>query len=207
MVVDHLSASNKTLAILISGNGSNLQSIIDTLGADRISVVISNNPYANGLIRAQKHNIKTLVINHRDYDSREEFDRTLYNILQYFKPNLIVLAGFMRILGAAFVQKYENRILNIHPSLLPKYKGTNTHQRVLDNNETEHGVSIHIVTPELDDGPILMQGRYAVEDGDTAEDLRKRGLELEHQMYPRIIQLIEEGELQITALNGPIQFN
>ena len=188
MAVDHLSASDKTLAVLISGNGSNLQSIIDNVGADKISIVISNNPNAYGLVRARKHKIKTLVINHQLLESRDEFDQTLHNCIRYFNPDLIVLAGFMRILGADFVQKHENKIINIHPSLLPKYKGMNTHQRAIDNNDIEHGVSIHIVTPELDDGPVLMQERFTIEDGDTVEDLQQKCHELEHKMYPSIIQ-------------------
>lgn len=188
MVVDHLSASDKTLAVLISGNGSNLQSIIDNVGADKISIVISNNPNAYGLVRARKHKIKTLVINHRLLESRDEFDQTLHNCIRYFNPDFIVLAGFMRILGADFVQKHENKIINIHPSLLPKYKGMNTHQRALDNNDTEHGVSIHIVTPELDEGPVLMQERFAIEEGDTIDDLQQKCHVLEHKMYPFVIK-------------------
>ena len=198
----------QTLAILISGNGSNLQSIIDTIGADRIDVVISNNPNAYGLARARKHKIKTVTINHKLYDSRDHFDQTVHKCIESFDSDLIILAGFMRILGASFVQKYENRILNIHPSLLPKYKGLNTYQRAIDDDEYEHGVSIHVVTPELDGGQVLMQGRYYLEDGDTIETLQARGLELEHQMYPKLIQMLSKGELQIGALQGkPIQFN
>ena len=193
------------LAILISGNGSNLQAIIDTIGADRISVVISNNPDAYGLIRANNHGIRTCIIDHRLY-VRDAFDQALYECIQEFNPTLIILAGFMRILGASFVQKYENRILNIHPSLLPKYKGLNTYQRAIDDDEYEHGVSIHVVIPELDGGLVLMQGRYYLEDGDSIETLQARGLELEHQMYPKLIQMLIDGEIQIDKMCKPIEF-
>ena len=183
----------QTLAILISGNGSNLQAIIDTLGADRISIVISDNAYAYGLIRARNHDIATTTIDHRLYGERpDDYEMVLHNRLQSFNPDLIVLAGFMRILSAKFVSKYKNKILNIHPSLLPKYKGLNTHQRALDNNDKEHGVSIHIVTAELDAGPVLMQERFIIEEGDTVEDLQQKCHTLEHQMYPEAIQLFDE---------------
>jgi len=192
----------QTLAVLISGNGSNLQSIIDTIGADRISVVISNNADAYGLIRARKHNIDTLVINHQLYNSRDQYDQALQECLQCYDPDFIVLAGFMRILGSDFVQQYENKILNIHPSLLPKYKGLNTYQRALDNNETEHGVSIHLVTAELDDGPILMQQRYKIEKGDTVEDLQEKGHKLEHRMYPKLILMLLSKDYRIVEHLG-----
>lgn len=194
------------LAILISGNGSNLQAIIDTIGADKINVVISNNPDAYGLIRACFHGINTHVVNHRLYDSRDQYDQALHQCIGYYNPDLIILAGFMRILGASFVQKYENRILNIHPSLLPKFKGLNTYQRAIDDGEYEHGVSIHIVIPELDGGTVLMQGSYYLEDGETAEDHRAKGLALEHQMYPKLIQMLIDGKIQIDKVCKPIEF-
>ena len=187
----------KTLAILISGNGSNLQAIIDTIGADSIGIVISNNADAYGLVRASKHNIKTLVIDHRQFISRDQFDQALHQEIQKVEPDYIILAGFMRILGEVFVQQYENRILNIHPSLLPKFKGLNTYQRAIDAGEYEHGVSVHIVTPELDEGFVLMQESYYIEDFDTVESLKEKGLAIEHKMYPEVIRLLCEGKIQI----------
>ena len=206
--------------VLISGNGSNLQSIIDGIEGGqinaRLSAVISNNADAYGLTRAKKHAIETRVIDHRLYDSRDAFDQALQQCVQKFKPDYIVLAGFMRILGSAFIQAYKNKILNIHPSLLPNYKGLNTYQRAMSNHETEHGVSIHIVTPELDDGPVLIRGRYAIEEGDTLTDLQNKGHHLEHRMYPKILQWLSDKKLLIDEhgiefeklpLQNPIDFD
>jgi len=187
--------------VLISGNGSNLQSIIDSINKRQINAslnaVISNNADAYGLTRAKNHAIETRVIDHRLYDSRDTFDQALQQCAQEFDPDFIILAGFMRILGPAFIQTYKNKILNIHPSLLPNYKGLNTYQRAMNNHESEHGVSIHIVTPELDDGPVLIQGRYAIEDDDTLADLQRKGHRLEHRMYPKVIQWLSENRLRI----------
>ena len=162
---------NKPLAlvVLISGNGSNLQSIIDAIEAGQLNAeicaVVSNNPDAYGLQRASKHGIASHVQDHRDFSDRNEFDQQLQTYLQSINPDYIVLAGFMRILGAELVSAFHNRIVNIHPSLLPAYKGLDTYQRALANQEIQHGVSIHLVTFELDDGPILLQGRYPIEPG------------------------------------------
>lgn len=209
-----------SFVVLISGNGSNLQSIIDSIDAGqvnaRLSAVISNNADAYGLTRAKTHAIESRIIDHRLFDSREAFDQALQQCIQQFKPDFIVLAGFMRILGSALIHAYKYKILNIHPSLLPKYKGLNTYQQAIDNQETEHGVSIHIVTTELDDGPILMRGRYAIERGDTVVDLQHKGHRLEHRMYPRILQWLAEKKLQIGenriefdqhSFNQPIEFD
>lgn len=208
------------LVVIISGNGSNLQSIIDAIERGqlnaRIGAVISNNPDAFGLSRAKKHGIEQQVVDHRQFDSREAFDRSLLETVNRYTPDFIVLAGFMRILGSAFIQAYESKILNIHPSILPDYKGLNTHQRAIDNKETEHGVSIHLVTEGLDDGPVLLRGRYSIDAHDSAEDLQRKGHSMEHQMYPRLIQWLCDGELKITAgeitfrqnlLSQPIEFN
>ena len=158
-----------SIVVLISGNGSNLQSIIDGIEAGQINAslraVISNNADAYGLVRATNNAITTRVVDQRLYDSRDSFDQALQQCIEEFEPEYIVLAGFMRILGSALVQANKNKILNIHPSLLPNYKGVNTYQRAMDNRETEHGVSIHVVTAELDGGPVLMRGRYAIERG------------------------------------------
>ncbi len=189
------------LAVLISGNGSNLQAIIDAIEANElnaeIKAVISNNNQAHGLLRATRHGLHTWVIDHRDYADRKQFDDVLQHYLQTIDPDFIVLAGFMRILGARFVEAFADRILNIHPSLLPAYKGLNTHQRVLDDGATEHGVSVHLVTAELDDGPIIAQTSYAVERGDTAEDLAARGHRVEHRLYPQVLRWLADKTLTI----------
>ena len=208
------------LVVIISGNGSNLQSIIDAIECGQvnaqISAVISNNPDAFGLSRAKKHGLVQQVVDHHCFDGREAFDQSLLETVNRYRPDFIILAGFMRILGSAFIQAYKDKILNIHPSILPDYKGLNTHQRAIDNRETEHGVSIHLVTEGLDDGPVLLRGRYPVAAQDTVEDLQRKGHALEHQMYPRLIQWLCDDELKIRPdeitfkqqlLCQPIEFN
>jgi phosphoribosylglycinamide formyltransferase-1 len=209
------------LAVLISGSGSNLQAIIDAIEAGtldaRIACVISNNPDAYGLQRATRHGLPTQTIDHRSYPSRAQYDAELRRRLESIAPDYIVLAGYMRILSAELVRAYEHRILNIHPALLPAYKGLNTHQRALANAETEHGVSIHLVTAELDDGPVLLQASYPIEAGDTVADLQTKGHRLEHQMYPTVLRWISENKLIIddhgqihhdqTLLDNPLQFS
>lgn len=208
------------LAVLISGNGSNLQSIIDAIEQDRldaeIKMVISNNPDAYGLTRAARHGIETRVLDHHDFGAREQFDLSLRACLRSIAPDFIALAGFMRILGPALVDAYADRILNIHPSLLPAYKGLHTHQRALENNESRHGVSIHLVTATLDDGPVLLQGSYAIDAGDRVEDLQQKGHALEHQMYPQVLCWLAENRLSIkqgkafyddAPLDTPLQFH
>ena len=194
-------SSTLTLAVLISGNGSNLQAIIDAIeGGDldaRIKAVVSNNREAFGLIRASRHGLNTWIIDHRDYVEREQFDAALQHYLESVDPDLIVLAGFMRILGAAFVRAFNGRILNIHPSLLPAYPGLNTHRRALENGETEHGVSIHLVTAELDGGPVIAQASYPIEAGDGVEDLERKGHALEHEMFPWVLSLFGKNKLTI----------
>ena len=177
---------------------------------------MSNNPNAFGLQRAGKHGLPTTVIDHHDFSSRELYDDALRRHLQSVAPDFIVLAGYMRILSPAFVRAFEHRILNIHPSLLPSYRGLDTYQRALDNAESRHGVSIHLVTAELDDGPILLQGSYPIEAGDSAADLQAKGHRLEHQMYPLLLRWLSEGKLNIDntgrihyeqiPLDQPIQF-
>jgi phosphoribosylglycinamide formyltransferase-1 len=189
------------LAVLISGNGSNLQSIIDAIESARlnaeIKAVISNNRHAFGLVRATQHGLHTWVLEHEDYKDRKQFDDVLRHYLEAIDPDYIVLAGFMRILGADFIRAFENRILNIHPSLLPAYKGLDTHQRVLDNHEKEHGVSIHLVTAKLDDGPVILQASYPIKPCDDAEKLQQRGHRLEHRMYPQVLSWLSSGDLSI----------
>ncbi len=186
-----------SIAVLISGNGSNLQALIDAshLGNYTIGLVISNKSDAYGLERARRANIATQVIDHREYANREDFDAALMAVLDAERPQLIVLAGFMRILSSAFVQHYQGLILNIHPSLLPKYPGTNTHQRAIDAGETEHGVSVHFVTEELDGGPVIAQEPVPVLPQDTARELAARVAAQEHVLYPRVVTWFAAGRL------------
>lgn len=207
------------LVVLISGNGSNLQSIIDAIEAGQlkaeIRAVVSSNPDAYGLTRANNHGITSYVQDHRDFSDRDKYDHQLKTYLEGINPDYIVLAGFMRILGADLVSAFRNKILNIHPSILPAYKGLNTHQRALQNHETHHGVSIHLVTAKLDDGPILLQGRYSIEQGDQVVDLQRKGQALEHRMYPKLLGWLSENKLTFTetqvlheqvALEKPLEF-
>jgi len=189
------------LAVLISGNGSNLQAIIDAIENGNldaeICLVVSNNPDAHGLVRAARHGLPTRVVENSAYRDRAEFDAALQACLEPLALDYILLAGFMRILGPAFIAAFADRILNIHPSLLPAYKGLDTHQRALDNGESRHGVSIHLVTAELDGGPVILQGDYPIEAGDTAADLQQKGHRLEHAMYPRVLYWLGNGKLRI----------
>ena len=196
--------------VLISGGGSNLQSIIDN--ADTIDLeiksVISNNPQAYGLERAKKANIPTHSIDHKQFNSRDEFDKTLGAIIDEYSPDIIILAGFMRILTKKITNKYLGKMLNIHPSLLPKFQGLHTHQRAIDAGEKIHGVSIHFVTDELDGGPIIAQRSIEVLDDDTAESLAKRVLTEEHKLFPEVISWFTKGRLHLennnAVLNGEI---
>ena len=189
------------IVVLISGNGSNLQALIDAGTASKFKVVavVSNNPEAFGLQRATEAGIPALVVDHGDYSSRQDFDRKLIEVIDEFDPELIVLAGFMRILSPLFVQHYPGRILNIHPSLLPAYSGVNTHQRVLDAGEKEHGVSVHFVTDELDGGPVIAQEKIAVLATDTAAQLAARVAAKEHMIYPKVVSWFATGRLHMEA--------
>ena len=191
------------LAVLISGNGSNLQALIDAISAGQlhadIALVLSNRADAGGLARARQHGIATAVVDHRDYDSRSAFDEAMTAVMdQHGAPDTVVLAGFMRILSPAFVQHHAGRLLNIHPSLLPRYPGLNTHQRALDAGDTEHGCSIHFVTDELDGGPLIAQARIPVLANDNASDLSKRVQASEHLLYPQVVAWRAEGRLRLT---------
>lgn len=189
------------LVILISGNGSNLQAIIDAIQAGalnaKIRAVISNNPDAYGLTRARQAGIPAKALDHRQFEEREAYDRELQALIDEYQPQLVVLAGFMRILTADFVTHYHGRMLNIHPSLLPKYQGLNTHQRVLEAGDDIHGVSVHFVTPELDGGPVILQAEVPVHPGDTTNDLAQRVHQQEHVIYPLVIRWIAEGRLKL----------
>ena len=189
------------LVVLISGNGSNLQAIIDEIANNnlpaQIVAVISNKADAYGLERAKKAGIEQHVLSHQNYDSREQYDIALKDLIDSFQPDLIILAGFMRILSNEFVNHYSQRMMNIHPSLLPKYKGLNTHQRAIDAGDKEHGCSVHFVTPELDDGPVILQAKVEVKENDTAETLAERVHEQEHRIYPEAIRLYAENKIEL----------
>ncbi|WP_077337951.1 phosphoribosylglycinamide formyltransferase [Pseudocolwellia agarivorans] len=180
------------IVVLISGSGTNLQAIIDACKTEgfpgKVVGVISNIPTAYGLTRAKDANIETSILSHKDFDSREDYDQSLITVIDQYKPDVIVLAGFMRILTPAFVQHFQGKLLNIHPSLLPKYQGLNTHQRAIDAGDNEHGVSVHYVTEELDGGPVILQAKVPIFDGDTAEDLASRIHEQEHRIYPLVVK-------------------
>ncbi len=187
-----MSATKLPIVVLISGGGSNLQAIIDAAADDGLPVeiraVISNKADAYGLERARQAGIETVVIDHTRFDSREAFDAELSRTIDGYQPQLVVLAGFMRILSDNFVHHYEGRMLNIHPSLLPRYKGTNTHARAIEAGDSEAGCSVHLVTAELDSGEVLLQARVPILEGDTAETLAARVLEQEHVIYPEAIR-------------------
>ena len=178
----------KRLVVLISGNGSNLQAFIDAIANQElhaeITVVISNRGDAYGLQRAEVAGIATEVIKHQDYSTRLDYDQALIGTIDRYQPDLVIMAGFMRILGDSFVERYQHRIMNIHPSLLPKYKGLNTHARAIAAGDTEHGASVHFVTSELDAGPLVIQGVVAINKKDTPETLQQRVHKIEHRIYP-----------------------
>ena len=190
--------------MLISGNGSNLQSIIDHIHAKkldaRIAAVISNRADAFGLDRARSADIEALTIDPGNYRSACDFDQKLARTVSRYQPDLVVLAGYMRILSAAFVKRFEGKIINIHPSLLPKYKGLNTHQRAIDAGDREHGASVHFVTCELDDGPIIIQQQVDISPGETAATLQQKVHKAEHWIYPIAIQRIVTGEVSFNRL-------
>jgi len=194
-------SSNKKIVVLISGNGSNLQAIIDAAERNSLSgsvvAVISNNASAYGLERAATHQIPAIALSHKEFATRELYDSALVDEIQQFQPDLVVLAGFMRILTPSFVQTFHEKLLNIHPSLLPKYQGLNTHQRVLDAGDKEHGVSVHFVTEELDGGPVILQAKVPVFDGDNADDLAGRIHEQEHRIYPLVVKWFCESRLKM----------
>jgi phosphoribosylglycinamide formyltransferase-1 len=187
------------VVVLISGSGSNLQALIDSQDEAlfRIEAVVSNAPGAFGLERARRVGIPALVLDHRDYPSRDAYDTDLQALIDCQRPDLIVLAGFMRILTDAFVAHYAGRMLNIHPSLLPKFRGLRTHQRALDAGERDHGASVHFVTAELDGGPVVLQARVPVEQEDDAARLAARVLTQEHLIYPMAVHWFAEGRLRL----------
>jgi phosphoribosylglycinamide formyltransferase-1 len=191
------------ITILISGRGSNMAAVIDAAATGRIegavTHVISNRPDAGGLAYAQQHGIATSVVDDRAWPSRDAFDAALAEAIERGEPDLIVLAGFMRILGADFVNRYEGRMLNIHPSLLPAYPGTQTHHRVLEDHGQRHGCTVHFVTPDVDGGPVVAQAEVRVFPDDDVATLAARVLEQEHRLLPEVVGWFCDGRLSLDA--------
>ena len=189
------------IIVLISGNGSNLQAIIDACKSGiingKVVGVISNKANAFGLERAKKDNIPSKVINHNNYNTREDFDKKLVSTIEIFQPDLIVLAGFMRILSPVMTSAFKDKMINIHPSLLPKYPGINTHEQVIANNDAEHGVTIHSVSEELDGGPIIAQSKILVHKKQKLDDLIERIHKVEHMIFPKVISMIASDKINI----------
>ncbi|MDG1693544.1 MAG: phosphoribosylglycinamide formyltransferase [Porticoccaceae bacterium] len=189
----------KRLVILVSGGGSNLQSLIDGCASGNInatiSAVISNNPEAGGLERAAKSGIPNLAIDHRAFDNRESFDQALSELIDSFSPDLVILAGFMRILTANFVDHYLGRMMNIHPSLLPAYPGLHTHRRALEAGDRKAGATVHFVTPELDGGPSIIQAQVEIDNHDNEDSLASKVLAFEHKIYPEAVKWFCDGRL------------
>lgn len=189
------------IIVLISGNGSNLQAIIDACKSGiingKVVGVISNRDDAFGLERAKKDNIPSKVINHNNYNTRIDFDQKLVSTIKKFQPDLVVLAGFMRILSPIMTSAFKDKMINIHPSLLPKYPGLNTHEQVIANNDAEHGVTIHSVSEELDGGPIIAQSKILVHKKQKLDDLIERIHKVEHMIFPKVISMIASKEIYI----------
>jgi len=196
----------KRIVVLISGSGSNLQAIIDNAQRDLIDGtvvgVISNRPDVYGLERAANSDIASQVVDHKAFETREAYDQALALEIDTYQPDIIVLAGFMRILTPAFVQRYQGKMVNIHPSLLPKYQGLNTHQRAIDAGDDVHGVSVHFVTEELDGGPVILQAKVPIFDTDTCDDLAARVHQQEHRIYPLVVQWMCQDRLTMRQNAG-----
>lgn len=193
----------KNIVILISGRGSNMEAIVEACASEqwpaRIAAVVSNKADAGGLRYAAERGIPTASVNHKDYPSREAFDAELAKVIDQFAPDVVVLAGFMRILSSGFVQHYAGRMLNIHPSLLPAFTGLHTHRRAIESGCKLAGATVHFVTPELDHGPIVFQAAVVVKPDDTEDSLSARVLRQEHQIYPRAVRWLVEGKLVVDA--------
>lgn len=197
------------LVVVISGSGSNLQAIIDGCNdgsiPGEICAVVSNNPDVYGLKRAENAGLKTAVLNHRNYGTREAYDYSLAELIDGYSPDLIVLAGFMRILTPDFVRRYKGKLLNIHPSLLPKYPGLHTHQRALEAGDSEQGATVHFVTEELDGGPPIVQGAITIEQNDDEDSLaQKVQSQIEHKIYPLAVAWCLNGRLKLTPKGAAI---
>ena len=187
----------KRIVILISGRGSNMQAILEAKLPLQVAAVIANKEDAGGLQTAARHGIATAVLSHKGYPSREAFDADLAKLIDGYQPDLVVLAGFMRILSEGFVRHYQNRMINIHPSLLPAFTGLSTHARAIQEGVKVHGCSVHFVTPELDHGPIICQAVVPVLDDDTEDTLARRVLACEHRIYPQAVRWFVEGRLSV----------
>ena len=208
------SDSIKKAVVLLSGSGSNFQAILDSITADEIALeissVISNVSGARGIDRAKTHGIPTHIVNNHNYSERISFDKALLDKIIKYNPDYLILAGFMKILSPEFIKKFNKPIFNIHPSLLPKYRGLNTHQRVLDKNEKIHGCSVHLVTEELDAGPIIIQGEVPVKNDDDVKKLAARVLKVEHMIYKKALNLfitnqITYDNLRVIKINNEIE--
>ncbi|WP_303842651.1 phosphoribosylglycinamide formyltransferase [Aeromonas sobria] len=197
------------IIVLISGNGSNLQAILDHCTSGKIAGevvgVISNKADAYGLVRAKDAGVATAILTQQQFASREEYDTALLALMADYQPDLVVLAGFMRILSAQLVHHFAGRMLNIHPSLLPKYQGLHTHQRAIDAGDSEHGTSVHFVTEELDGGPVILQARVPIFEGDEADEVAARVQAQEHSIYPLVVRWFCEGRLQM--VDGAVQLD
>jgi phosphoribosylglycinamide formyltransferase 1 len=188
----------RKLVILISGRGSNMQAILAMRPRVPVAAVVSNEPEAAGLAIAQREGIATRVVNHRAYPDRPAFDSALAEVIDGYRPDLVVLAGFMRILTDAFVNRYHGRLINIHPSLLPAFPGLHTHRRALEAGVRVHGCTVHFVTPQLDHGPVVIQAAVPVLDSDNEDTLAARVLEQEHRVYPQAVRWFCDGRVSLT---------
>ncbi|TVM07450.1 MAG: phosphoribosylglycinamide formyltransferase [Halomonas sp.] len=201
-------ADTPSIVVLISGSGSNLQALIDAQAHNQLSgkivAVISNEPDAYGLTRAHDAGIDAVVLPHREYDSREAYDGALIKVIERHQPDIIVLAGFMRILTPRFVQRFLGRMLNIHPSLLPAYQGLNTHARVLADGASEHGCSVHFVTEELDGGPVVIQAALNIAADDTQTSLKAKIHAREHLILPIAVNWFLDGRLQYSGTGATL---
>lgn len=192
-----------SLAIVISGTGSNMQALIKAcnkglLNAE-VAIVISNDPLAAGLVFAESYGIPTSVVDHTRFTSRSAFELELAKIVDQSGASHVLLAGFMRVLGEEFVNRYSGRLLNIHPSLLPAYPGLNTHRRAIENGESHSGASVHFVTQQLDGGPVILQARVEISDDDTVSSLAQRILKMEHKVYPKAVQAVLSGDAKLVG--------
>ena len=197
------------IAVLVSGRGSNLQALIDAAKDEsypaEICLVVSNNPDASGLERAREAGIETEVLNHRDYETREEFEAALDSLIKLYGARIVCLAGFMRILTPWFCDRWRDLLINIHPSLLPSFKGLHTHERALETGVRIHGCTVHYVRPEMDNGPIIGQAAVPVLKGDTPDELAARVLQAEHKLYPQCVALACEGKARVAAEHVRLQ--
>ena len=197
------------IAVLVSGRGSNLQALIDAAKDEsypaEICLVVSNNPDAAGLERAREAGIETEVLNHRDYETREEFEAALDSLIKLYGARIVCLAGFMRILTPWFCDRWRDLLINIHPSLLPAFKGLHTHERALETGVRIHGCTVHYVRPEMDNGPIIGQAAVPVLKGDTPDELAARVLQAEHKLYPQCVALACEGKARVAAEHVRLQ--